>query len=422
MSNKYCTAISRDEFINLYKYGNININTSFIILNSDDIENEILELLNYMPFSQDEDYLILKFEDYNCYMSDNFETVKTIFNLKIRKIHSIYTLSRRAQQFYTTKFDPRINFQVLPYTNILDKVHQNSEYTDIDNGIEILFEQFGITNRKEIELKLDSNLKEDFLKIDNYLAADYKNIYLELLFYKRENKFAKEDVGYIFDLIIITLLKERNDGVINKFQQGELKLNTSYTYNKLQDYKKSTLYEYINYIKESDDEKIKKFIEKIDISTIIIGSIFLKIKYLLLNKNKRYEREITEIIESFKPLYLKEVSISLYLIGFVFGYKNLYDDYYSFINLDIFNQEDTERKTTLKVDKIIKEKTLDTKDSTLNYKFTDNEVKSLSLAKLKEMAREIGHTKGLSKFKGNDKDKMKLYKEIKNHQNLLICD
>ena len=104
---------------------------------------------------------------------------------------------------------------------------------------------------------------------------------------------------------------------------------------------KNTLFEYIDFIKKSDDENIKKFLDKINISILISGAIFLKIKYLLINKNAKYKYEINKTIADFKDLYFNEVSISLYLIGLVFGYKGLYDDYYNFINLDIFIKEKT---------------------------------------------------------------------------------
>lgn len=98
MRNEYYTIISRDEFISLYKFGNININTNFIILNSDNRVNEIIKLLNYMPFSQDEDYLILKFKDDDCLVGECFNEIKTIFNLKIKKL-KIFILYLKAQYF-----------------------------------------------------------------------------------------------------------------------------------------------------------------------------------------------------------------------------------------------------------------------------------------------------------------------------------
>ncbi|MCD4757785.1 MAG: hypothetical protein K8R39_05900 [Arcobacteraceae bacterium] len=431
MDNRYYTVISRDEFINLYRYGNININISFIILNGDNIENEIIGLLNIMPFSQEEDYLIVEFEDENCCIGNSFEIIKTIYNLEIKKLKNIYVLTKKAQYFYSTKFDQRINFKIIPYKNILNEVIQFSELKDMDNGIDILFEQYGITNKKEIELGIDINLKKDFLVIDNYLETDFKNIFLDLLFYKRENKFVKEDVGYIFDLIIITLLKERTNEVINRFKQGELKLNNSATYNELQKSRQNTLYEHITFIEKSNDSNIRKFVNKIGISSLIIGSIYLKIKYLLLNKNKSYNEEIEQIINDFKIKHIKEIGFALYLVGCVFGYKKLYDDYYDSIGLDIFykkyevisnnipsnikKESDINKK---KVHSNQKEKKQIINNSLTVLELTNDEVKKLSLTKLKEMAKERGYNKGLSKFKSNDEDKLKLYNEIKNYKSV----
>ena len=148
MRNEYYTIISRDEFISLYKFGNININTNFIILNSDNRVNEIIKLLNYMPFSQDEDYLILKFKDDDCLVGECFNEIKTIFNLKIKKIKDVYTLSEKAQYFYKTKFNKRINFQIIPYKNILIEVTNFSAIKDMNLGIDILFEEYNLGNKE----------------------------------------------------------------------------------------------------------------------------------------------------------------------------------------------------------------------------------------------------------------------------------
>jgi hypothetical protein len=429
MGNEYYTTISRDEFISLYKFGNININTSFIILNSDNISNEIIKLLNNMPFSQDEDYLILKFKDDDYLFVESFNEIKTIFNLKIKKIKDVYTLSEKAQYFYKTKFNKRINFQIIPYKNIVIEVTNFSEIKDMNLGIDILFEEYDLGNKEKTELELGNDLKENFLTIDNYLETNFKNIYLDILFYKRENKFEKEDIGYILDLIIVTILKERKYEIINKFKRGELKLNNSPTYNNIINSNKNTLFEYIDFIKKSDDENIKKFLDKINISILVSGAIFLKIKYLLLNKNAEYKCEINKTIAEFKDLYFNEVSISLYLIGLVFGYEGLYDDYYNFINLDIFIKERTSFNSNVKSNKIekidmknlIEEKNdLNTEKDISILNFTDTEIIKMSLSALKELAKKRGFRKGLSKFRGNDQDKLKLYKEIKDYKDVFI--
>lgn len=424
MGNEYYTVISRDEFINLYKFGNLNINTSFIILNSDNISNEIIKLLNIMSFSQEEDYLILKFSDGNCLVGENFNEIKTIFNLKIKKIKDVYTLSEKAQFFYKTKFDKRINFQIIPYKNVLTEVTNFSEIKDMNLGIDVLFEEYQLGEKEKIELELGGkDFKENFLIIENYLDMNFKNIFLDILFYKRENKFEKEDKGYIFDLIVVTILKERSPEIVNKFKQGELKLNSSPTYNNLVNSNKNSLFEYIKFIKESDDENIKKFLNKINLSTLVSGVIFLKIKNLLLCKSSQYKVEIKKTVTEFKDLYYKEVCISLYLIGIVFGYKNLYDDYYDFVNLDIFIKEKTCFNSDSKVLKTeesnIRNLTQDKKDIT-SINLTDKEVKKMSLSALKNLAKERGFVKGLSKFRSNKEDKLKLYNEIKNYKDVFF--
>ena len=67
---------------------------------------------------------------------------------KIKKIKDVYTLSEKAQYFYKTKFNKRINFQIIPYKNILIEVTNFSAIKDMNLGIDILFEEYNLGNKE----------------------------------------------------------------------------------------------------------------------------------------------------------------------------------------------------------------------------------------------------------------------------------
>ena len=338
MKKEYYTIISRDEFIKLYRFGKIRVSTNFILNSDGNIENKIIKLFEISSFEYQEGYLILKIEE-NLSTDFDFSVIKTVYTLELKNIQSVYVLSNYAKEFYKTKVNSKINFQICPFDNILKKVNKFKVNQDIEQGINILSKQFDFMNIEKIEKELESNFKSDFLKSDDYLSLDFKDFYLDLLSYKRENKFTKDDIGYIYDLMVIELLKQRKDESISKFKQGSLRLDSSPTYNELNDNKKETLFENIEFILTTDNESIKKFIEKITSYHLVSGAIFLKMKNLLLERDENTQ-QILNIVDNFSSKYKDSLSMALYLIGLVFGYKNLYEDYYDFIKLKIF--KDTE--------------------------------------------------------------------------------
>jgi len=379
----YYTIISRDEFIKLYRFGNIQVKNH--ILNDDkNLEDNLIELLKLSSFEYEESYLIVKLTDETINSISTLLTIQITYQLKLENIKSIYALSDKAVQFYKTKVNLKVNFQISPFKNILKKIDKFKELEDISQGIKVLNEQFYNIKKEEIEKQLGSEFINDFLKFDNYLNSDFKNFYLDLLSYKRENKFIKNDTSYIYDLMIITLLQERRPESIQKFKQGELKLKDSPSYKKLDKNEKETLFGNIEFIQKTDDEDIKKFITKVDINHLIIGTIFLNIKDLILVKNETYQEKILKIVDSFKGQYKDNLSISLYLIGLVFGYKNLYDSYYDFIELEIFKdsendsvqvvekEEDTKLKDKIKIleenNKILLDTSKKSEEKSINYK------------------------------------------------------
>jgi len=342
MKNVYYTALSRDNFIRLYRYGNIKIIKSFIFLDNEGLKFNLISLLKDMQCEHDEDYVILKFFD----IARNDHYSQILYNLEIQDIQQIYVLSKRAQGYYKPKFNPKLQFAIYP-DNILDILNRSNELDDMGKGIDVFVKQFDFMDRDKIERELPSELKKKFLEENNVLSKEFESFYIDLLFYDRKNFFPKESIGYIFDIIIITALMGRSKELISKFMQGQLKIETSSSYKKLNANKKDTLFEYIKFIEGSDDEEIKKFVAKVgNINYLIIGAIFLMIKNILQEKHKNYREEMLHVVDSFSSEYKEQLSKALYLIGFTFGYKEFYEDYYDSLDLSIFKELHINKEVT----------------------------------------------------------------------------
>ncbi len=392
MNTIYKTVISRDEFINLYRFGMININRNFLLKESNNIENNLIELFKILSFNEASDYLILTITDE--FYNESFKN--NTYMLKLENMKRVEVLSEKAERFYRTKVNSKITYDLTEYRNILSTIETYQELNDMNRGVEILFEQFNINSELEIEENFPKNLLK-LIKEDNYLNNAYKNFNFDLLTYRRENKFNKEDKGFIYDLMIIAILKDRKDERISKFKQGLLHLDSSPAYTTLNEQKKEKLIDYISFIVDSDNENIKKFLEKLGKENLIIGSVFLKVKNLLENKeeNQNYWNDVKCVIDDFNKEYPTELKMALYFIGLIFGYKELYDDYYDFI-------KDKKEKAKLEEEVQAKAKELQSKKEAL-AKFQSEKDNSETKAK-----------EELEKLKSEKDSKIKELKEKNN--------
>lgn len=372
----YYTIISRDEFIKLYRFGSIGISSNYLLDDDENIETSLIELFKILPLEYEESYLILKINDK---INGSFETIKIIYNLNIAKVKSVYVLSSEAQHFYKTKVNQKVNFQITSFKTILEKVMNFKEKQDIDEGINIL-SKLDFINKEEIETKLGDDFRDNFLKFEEYLSVPFQNFYLDLLSYKRENIFPKNDIGFIYDFVIIAKLQKRETDFIERYPIGEIPIEKFPFYNSLNQNQEETLFEKIEFILTTDNEAIKKFINNIDNTHLISGVIFLKIKYLLKedNRDKNTWQEILNIVDSFSKKYKDKLSIALYLIGLFYGYKNLYDYYYNFLKLDIFKDNNT-----IKSEAVEEKEEVDLRDEKLKTLEEENEKLRLELEEMK---------------------------------------
>jgi hypothetical protein len=346
--NKKYTIISRDEFVKLYKFGKLSLIYSQIIDENKEKIKILEKLLNELPFDDEFGFLIIKFS----FLQKDF---KSLYSLDIKNLETIYCLSKSAQEWYSIKFNSKIKFQTMDNLD-MEKIKELKELEDIKKGSEVIFKMFenSLEKREVVKDKLtEISLKEhllNFHKEEDYFKLKHKDFYLDLISYQRENKFKKEDVSFFYDLMIITLLKDRKDEYFKLYKSGNFPLVSSKSYQLLEQNKQKNLYQYIKFIKNSQNEKIQKFKSKFkNFESLVIGAIFLKMRELLDEDEGRksgYQDEIKKLVNEFKDNYKQELSVAFYLIGSLFGYSKLYDDFYDVENLNIFQEEVLDKETS----------------------------------------------------------------------------
>jgi len=325
--------ISMNDFSNLYRFKEITISRALIFksLNKDDVYKK-LELIH---FEYDDSYIIIELIQNICSDTSN--------NLKIENIKQIFTLSENAKQSYQFKFNSNIKFKVLENFDILSTINQK-QFNDMEQGAELILEQFEL-NLEEIKSINIEKIKQLLISDKKYFdLLDEKNgdFYYHILLYQRMNKFnKKQDVSYIYDVLIILTLITKESTSENFKKEGLRNINKSETYKSLAQHKDKNLYELIEIVLNPENERFKKFLNQLLEANLpnklVISVIFLKLKYEILN-NFSFQKEIEQIYSQFKKKYEVELAIALYLIGLVFGFKILNDGYYNYKKISIFQE------------------------------------------------------------------------------------
>jgi len=317
------TIISRDEFIKLIKFGSININMNYII-DEKNRYSRLEELLKLLPYDDEIGFVVIGFTYETI---DSFFDLRILIELSIKDIFDIYCLTDKALDFYSSKFDSKIQFKLYPNTKIIDDIELYKIIEDKQKGAKVLFEifKYDLLHHEE---KYGSKYIKEILSYrrDGYLKQEFKSFYFDLFSYERKNSFFGEDVGVICDLRAIVFLKKRENielflsGDMSKFKKDDDTINRD-----------KDIYELVkdSTIKIKIDESKKNF---------IVGAIFLKSQQLLNidDRDPEYWAVFIDIVNKFKEDFPEETQDALYHLGIFLGYKYLYEDYYKHLELNIY--------------------------------------------------------------------------------------
>lgn len=317
------TIISRDEFIKLIKFGSININMNYII-DEKNRDSRLEELLKLLPYDDEIGFVVIGFTYETI---DSFFDLRILIELSIKDIFDIYCLTDMALDFYSSKFDSKIQFKLYPNTKIIDDIELYKIIEDKQKGAKVLYEIFKFDLLRHEEKYSSQYIKEMLsYKRNGYLNQEFKGFYFDLFSYERKNSFFKEDVGIICDLRAIAYLEKRAN--IELFLSGDMS-----NFKKEDDAtnRDKNIYDLVKESAERiDNDEIKK--------NFIIGAIFLKSQQLLSTdeRDPEYWAVFIDLVNKFKEDFSEETQAGLYHLGFFLGYKYLYEDYYKHLELNIY--------------------------------------------------------------------------------------
>lgn len=337
------TIISRDEFLKLIKFGNIYQTINYIV----DEKNQqkiISEILKSLPYDDPFGYVVVKltYEE-----SFSISHMQTLVKLDIKDIINIYCLTNEALDFYQTKFNPNIKFKLFENQELIKEIDSYKLIEDKKKGIQALFDIFKL-NLKDINEKFNAEYISELLnyKEKNYLEQDYKNFYFDLFCYERKNSFFKEDIGFIADIRAISKMQDIRKNK-EKFLSGNYSnLSNEKDREKIDLTLKILIIDSIEKVKTSDKKTDEEKNETI--RNLVIGAIFFKSQQLLNTESREqnYWESFINFVNEFKEKFLEETKEALWYLGVFLGYKYLYNDYYNFLDLNIFKENELNNLST----------------------------------------------------------------------------
>ena len=327
----FLALITRDEFAALYKFGSINLSTK--------IFREVNEAINLNHIAYD----LLKSSV--CRIEYPQEYIYALMQKKteqdeivrVSDIVALIPLTEQAKDSYVELFDKAICFQHPIFAPEFEKYYADIYLLeDRINGIKALRHICNLSVDK-----LDEQLISQILDgvILRQKGTKYFNIPWEerkpfsmLIAYDRYQEYSKQGIGYFYDVVDMcyyltgsNYIGDRDESVIGQEVVEILENRTG----KIEGICKD--------IENDPSGKGKKVCDKI---AEIFDGFYLPVLYLSFKDKIREKNEIdAEIIENLKK-YRKEERVYdkiTYLLGGFFGYEKIYEQYYKFRNLKIFD-------------------------------------------------------------------------------------
>ena len=327
----FLAIIRKSDFIDLYKYGHLNI--SYAVPFDGDIkshqdDNELFDNLtkrmNMYEYSFE--YLIIHF------IADEINS--QCFSVKIKNLRNLYTLDEEAKREMSISFDPRIQIHISPWDKKFERLQQMLTIKQSMKGIENLWTIYNLSESDLTKCKeiISENVIQEVFRefFANERPTGEQSIWTYLLRYERHCFYPKTTIGYFYDLIHVFCNYSKKTEL-----DGEIAERTEIYQN----------------LKSHIEEGFTKILPIVVPSTLykkteqitgcrfcIVAPLFLLLKQHFAN-GLEYNPE-DKIVMHAKKIGGFEFSIAIYLLGITLGYDKTYDAFYNAIELPIFKKKE----------------------------------------------------------------------------------
>ena len=325
----YLTIIRKLDFVDLFKYGHINVGYAIefdgnIASHADDdlLFKKLTSWLGMYEYSFE--YLILHFK------AKDIES--QCIPIDIRNVYGLYTFDPEAKKEMSISFDPRIQLQVSPWADRFISLQQQRTIEQGIRGVQNLWVIFELAD--EYRTKCDELITKDIIQevfrelYANERPTGEQSLWTYLLRYERHSYYPKDMAGFFCDLIHV---------FCNYHEKKELDGEAA---------EKTDIYQLITACQDSKFSSLAEIVKTSKLGDLsrsaarsefgVIAPLFLYLKNLFIKGKGAKLSE--ETISYAKEIGEFECAMAVYLLGIVLGYDKTYDIFYDMANLPIFKK------------------------------------------------------------------------------------
>lgn len=318
--------IDREEFISLYKYGEIIFQPNRIVKASNDKDAEmvLLSKLKELPLCDyEEDYLIISLD----------ETITASSNLDINHIIELIPLSSRSQKGYERKFEDELKFSKPRFESILEEYFEYVNLIEHKNGAKALARACNCALDGSSFISDDDFIEAFRRKNNGERSHSFQGEFLtHLLVYDRYDFFPNSDLGYLYDLGTILANSKGKRSFSGSAFHGFLEKNRD-RFDNL-----SLRYIFQEIDNSQELEGLRSSLTSRDgIRLYIAAAIYLKYKNELRNSKSVAETSLGMVLgkKRAEHKFIDEFDLAIYLTGLFFGFQEFNKEIYRVSNLRI---------------------------------------------------------------------------------------
>lgn len=331
------SAIEREQFIKLYKFGEFKIQLSQIIDGYQSVngvpklyEDELEKVLP--NFEQDHEILIIDIS------KARFATSGIISNdltIRISDIQKIYPLTEEASRYLVGRFNQLIKVEPPVFAPIIEKIKENRDWQGREKAAQSLLQIFNISHEQNdnIETEINKGIKDRIQGISSNLD---ESILAQIVRFDRNPIYPEGPKEHLLKLGSIYV--ESKGGNESNFEKGPLFNFLVNDFN----YRGNDIVDCLNRFQKAKESRdiIDVFQERYpSIDLLVVGVWYLFLKDSLL-KSKYNLFSVKEDIQKLVKHNPTEAGIVLYMIGMIFSFDNLYESIYLMSNIPLFSHKD----------------------------------------------------------------------------------
>ena len=336
----YLILIRRADFIDLYKYGFLNVNKDRIVpfecaIHELGANSDIFDLVFSEANSFDSSfaYLILHYE--------KEENSKNLASISIEEIKHIFPLDNEAKKEFESSFDEHIRIDEPIWSDAVSLIQKRQIFESAMQGARNVFNIFRLDGLQQCKSIIDDDSVEEMLSdvYDNIRPSGEKSLWIYLMMYERHSFYPKDTLGYYMDVVHVIC------NYMAKCEVEDYQVESTAIYKILDSLKGFNLKSNEINDKLKQDERAAGFLQKIQEFVPEVDFIGVAINYLVMRD--RFSEEFTydpKFVESCKYSFGQSFTLAAYMLGIALTHDNTYSCLYESLPLPIYkSQEEMER-------------------------------------------------------------------------------